>query len=175
MKWWINKDKQLSREWRFWYLQAITSIKEVIWSSLKQIWGPTDTAGQQKVMFTVCQGKEIKWAFYSKDINFFVSGACFCAGKGEGFNKQKVLYCFGEAVIERQNIRYAEIFPLSPLWYFIVYDLRGEEEGEGGVEEEELYFLQLAQMVVILVSLMSVWVTWQKVLRLNTQCCDEHD
>ena len=36
------------------------------------------------------------------------------------------------------------------------YDLRGEEEGEGSVEEEELYFLQLAQMVVILVSLMSV-------------------
>ena len=34
-----------------------------------------------------------------------MSGACFCAGKGEGFNKQKVLYCFGEAVIERQNIR----------------------------------------------------------------------
>ena len=81
-----------------------------------------------------------------------MSGACFCAGKGEGFNKQKVLYCFGEAVIERQNIRW-NIFIVSIV---IFYDLRGEEEGEGGVEEEELYFLQLAQMVVILVSLMSV-------------------
>ena len=83
-----------------------------------------------------------------------MSGACFCAGKGEGFNKQKVLYCFGEAVIERQNIRYEEIFLHSDIVTF--HHLRGEEEGEGGVEEEELYFLQLAQMVVILVSLMSV-------------------
>ena len=29
-------------------------------------------------MFVVCQG------------------TCFCAGKAEGFNRQKVLYCFGE-------------------------------------------------------------------------------
>ena len=85
-----------------------------------------------------------------------MSGACFCAGKGEGFNKQKVLYCFGEAVIERQNIRYVESRDISIVSIVTFYDLRGEEEGEGGVEEEELYFLQLAQMVVILVSLMSV-------------------
>ena len=25
-----------------------------------------------------------------------IAGTCFCAGKGEGFQKQKVLYCFGE-------------------------------------------------------------------------------
>ena len=86
-------------------------------------------------MFTVCQG------------------TCFCAGKAEGFSKPKVLYCFGEvlanhksefsqfdtfqAVIERQNIR-------------------GDEEGESSVEEDEIFFLQLAQMVVILSSLVAV-------------------
>ena len=84
-------------------------------------------------MFTVCQG------------------TCFCAGKAEGFNRQKVLYCFGEvsltrsgqvstgalqAVIERQNMR--------------------EEESERSVEEEEVFLLQVAQMLVILVSLLAV-------------------
>ena len=35
-------------------------------------------------------------------------------------------------------------------------NIRGEEEGEASIEEEELYYLQLAQMVVILFSLLSV-------------------
>ena len=42
-----------------------------------------------------------------------------------------------QAVIERQNIR-------------------GDEDGDGNVEDEELYYLQLAQMVVILFSLLAV-------------------
>ena len=75
---------------------------------------------------------------HSKKYTFrIVLGTCFCAGKGEGFNKQKVLYCFGEAVIERQNIR-------------------GDEDGESSVEEDEVFYLQLAQMMVILFSLLAV-------------------
>ena len=68
--------------------------------------------------------------------HFAFPGTCFCAGKGEGFAKQKVLYCFGEAVIERQNIR--------------------DEDDEATDEELEVFYLQLAQMMVILFSLFSV-------------------
>ena len=32
-----------------------------------------------------------------------ISGTCFCAGKGEGFQKQKVLYCFGEVSNKKIN------------------------------------------------------------------------
>ena len=54
------------------------------------------------VMFTVCQGeiyisifKCFSWKPY---FQFLIPGTCFCAGKGEGFQKQKVLYCFGEVI-----------------------------------------------------------------------------
>ena len=49
-----------------------------------------------KAMFTICQG------------------TCFCAASSDGkrSSKETVLYCFGEAVIERQNMRHVEIFPL---------------------------------------------------------------
>ena len=33
-----------------------------------------------------------------------ISGTCFCAGKGEGFQKQKVLYCFGEVSNKKNKI-----------------------------------------------------------------------
>ena len=35
-------------------------------------------------------------------------------------------------------------------------NIRGDEDGDGSVEEDELYYLQLAQMVVILFSLLAV-------------------
>ena len=37
-----------------------------------------------------------------------MTGACFCAGKGEGFNKQKVLYCFGEVVLKKDKVEETE-------------------------------------------------------------------
>ena len=35
-------------------------------------------------------------------------------------------------------------------------NIRGEEEGESSVEDDEIFFLQLAQMIVILSSLVAV-------------------
>ena len=35
-------------------------------------------------------------------------------------------------------------------------NIRGDEDGDGSVEEDELYYLQLAKMVVILFSLLAV-------------------
>ena len=87
-------------------------------SGLERGWDQSVGRERPDRMFTVCQG------------------TCFCAGKAEGFNRQKVLYCFGEAVIERQNMR--------------------DEESERSVEEEEVFLLQVAQMLVILVSLLAV-------------------
>merc|ERR1719410_922692 len=104
-----------------------------------------------KVSFVIYNKKR----FLSKSTKMFTvcQGTCFCAGKGEGFQKQKVLYCFGEAVIERQNIR--------------------DDESEEGEEETEIFYLQLAQCVVILTSLLAVLIVLllirRGLSRLNTQ------
>jgi len=63
-------------------------------------------------------------------------GSCFCAGDGRT-KKGKVLYCFGEMVIERAN-------------------LREEEEGSGSVEEQQMYYIQLAQLVVVVALILAV-------------------
>ena len=85
-------------------------------------------------MFVVCQG------------------TCFCAGKAEGFNRQKVLYCFGEV---RHSVPGTSL-SCSPLQAVIERQNMREEEEERTVQEEEVFLLQLAQMLVILVSLLAV-------------------
>merc|ERR1719192_456774 len=73
---------------------------------------------------------------YSSSVMFHIcQGSCFCAG--EGRSKGKVLYCFGEMVIERSN-------------------LREEEKGSGGAEEEQMYYIQLAIVVALILAVLSV-------------------
>lgn len=73
---------------------------------------------------------------YSSSVMFHIcQGSCFCAG--EGRSKGKVLYCFGEMVIERSN-------------------LREEEKGSGGAEEEQMYYIQLAQLVIVVALILAV-------------------
>ena len=62
------------------------------------------------MMFVVCQG------------------TCFCAGKAEGFNRQKVLYCFGEV---RQS---ATTRDLSLAVIIAGGHREAEHEGGGGGE-----------------------------------------
>lgn len=76
-----------------------------------------ETFDQSSTMFHICQG------------------SCFCAG--EGRSKGKVLYCFGEMVIERSN-------------------LREEEKGSGSVEEQQMYYMQLAQLVIVVALILAV-------------------
>jgi len=72
----------------------------------------------------------------AKKMFHICQGSCFCAGDGRT-KKGKVLYCFGEMVIERAN-------------------LREEEEGSGRVEEEQMYYIQLAQLVVVVALILAV-------------------
>ena len=58
-------------------------------------------------MFVVCQG------------------TCFCAGKAEGFNRQKVLYCFGE-------VRPGAVFAWDLSITVIIAGRHREAEHEGG-------------------------------------------
>jgi len=64
-------------------------------------------------------------------------GTCLCAsGSGEGYGKGKVLYCYGEVVLQRANLRSG-----------------GEKEGN---KDEELYTFQIIQLVSIVVLLLAL-------------------
>lgn len=64
-------------------------------------------------------------------------GTCLCAsGSGEGYGKGKVLYCYGEVVLQRANLRSG-----------------GEEDDEN---DEELYTFQIIQLVSIVVLLLAL-------------------
>ncbi|XP_023347353.1 uncharacterized protein LOC111716156 [Eurytemora carolleeae] len=64
-------------------------------------------------------------------------GTCLCASSSsEGYGKGKVLYCYGEVVLQRANLR------------------SGGEEGEEN--SEELYTFQIIQLISIVVLLLAL-------------------
>jgi len=63
-------------------------------------------------------------------------GTCLCAPSPEGYGKGKVLYCYGEVVLQRANLRTGE-----------------EEEKEA---DGQMFQLQLAQLVGVAVLLCAI-------------------
>jgi len=63
-------------------------------------------------------------------------GTCLCAPSPEGYGKGKVLYCYGEVVLQRANLRNGE-----------------EEENEA---DGQMFQLQLAQLVGVAVLLCAI-------------------
>jgi len=62
-------------------------------------------------------------------------GTCLCSPSSEGYGKGKVLYCYGEVVLQRASLR---------------------EDEEDSAEEGEVYSLQLAQLIAVAVLLCAV-------------------
>ncbi|XP_023331215.1 uncharacterized protein LOC111703498, partial [Eurytemora carolleeae] len=65
-------------------------------------------------------------------------GTCMCASSGEGgFTKGKVLYCYGEVVLQRDL-------------------MRGQEEAPSAEEQSEIYLLQISQIVALVVLILAI-------------------
>jgi len=64
-------------------------------------------------------------------------GTCLCAPSPEGYGKGKVLYCYGEVVLQRANLR--------------------DGENEEGSDEEQVHTLHLVQLVAVAVLLSLVF------------------
>jgi len=64
-------------------------------------------------------------------------GTCLCAsGSGDGYGKGKVLYCYGEVVLQRANLR--------------------SDKKDSTQEDEDLYTFQIVQLVSIVVLLLAL-------------------
>jgi len=73
---------------------------------------------------------------FTADMFHICQGTCMCASS-EGGNKGKVLYCYGEVVLQRDL-------------------MRGDTNEPSEEEQTEIYFLQISQIVAYVVLILAI-------------------